>query len=116
VIRSQRKLEARERRERIAHFDRLVAECDVREEEGRIRRLAVARWSMPDVPSMTDGRKLAADLAARPGRGHRLSGREEEARSRLAALRPELERRVSAHRAIREEVVGLREAGTRERP
>jgi hypothetical protein len=90
-------------------------ECDVRELEGRIRRLTVARWSMPEVQEAEDGAKLAAELAARPARGERLCGREEEARSRLSSLRPELERRVSAHRAIRTEAKRSRPGGRRER-
>jgi hypothetical protein len=104
----QRKLETKERHERIALFDRLVAECEVREQEGRIRRLTVARWSMPALPD-------AAELAGRPAVGERLCGREEEARSRLSELRPELERTVSAHRAIRDGAKRSPAHGSRER-
>jgi len=76
--------EATEHRERAARLDRLALARRVRELEERIRRLAVARWSMPEVQPGSDARRLVRDIAARAGFGERLGGREDEARAELA--------------------------------
>ena len=69
--------ESEEQRERRAHLDRLEAERKVRELEGRIHRLAVARWTMPRILSGADGPTLVRELARRPATGERLRRREE---------------------------------------
>ena len=93
--------EWKDKKVKEAHVDRLVTERRVRELEIRVRRLTVARWSLPEIPAATDANAIAAEFARWSRFGGRLRRREEDARSRLAALRRELEREMSSHRAIR---------------
>jgi hypothetical protein len=94
-------LDWKEKREKAAHIDRLVTERRVRELEIRVRRLAAAQWSLPEIPPADDSAALIGEPAPWSRFAERLRRREENARARLAALRQELEREMGAPRAIR---------------
>ncbi len=76
------------------HFDRVAAERRVQELEGRIHRLTVARWSMPQIAAGADSELLVREFARRSGVGERLRRREERIRSELA-------KRIAANRVVR---------------
>ena len=93
--------EWKEKKAKEAHVDRLVTERRVRELETRVRRLATARWSLPEIPATADASTIVAEFARWSRFGERLGRREEDARARLAALRRELEREMGSRRATR---------------